>query len=184
MAPQGELGQERRGEVEAASKAQLFRDVGVERLGAVCTDLSQHVGLHGRDRIWDDRVDDGFGAVHRASRTNFRSVCTFGSWSEVPGTSEVGLRPLYFGGIAPRPECGPKRGRMSAMATRDRVRAGSEAAAAPAQRRPDWIRVRAPSGETVEWLRELMRSKSLHTVCEEAMCPNMGEGWGSGTATL
>jgi lipoyl synthase len=73
---------------------------------------------------------------------------------------------------------------MSAMATRDRVRAGSEAAAAPAQRRPDWIRVRAPSGETVEWLRELMRSKSLHTVCEEAMCPNMGECWGSGTATF
>ncbi|OGO15587.1 MAG: lipoyl synthase [Chloroflexi bacterium RBG_13_68_17] len=70
------------------------------------------------------------------------------------------------------------------MATRDRVRAGSEAAAAPAQRRPDWIRVRAPSGETVEWLRELMRSKSLHTVCEEAMCPNMGECWGSGTATF
>jgi lipoic acid synthetase len=73
---------------------------------------------------------------------------------------------------------------MSAMATRDRVRAGSEAAAAPPQRRPDWIRVRAPSGETVEWLRELMRSKSLHTVCEEAMCPNMGECWGSGTATF
>lgn len=70
------------------------------------------------------------------------------------------------------------------MATRDRVRAGSEAAAAPAQRRPDWIRVRAPSGETVDWLRELMRSKSLHTVCEEAMCPNMGECWGSGTATF
>jgi lipoic acid synthetase len=73
---------------------------------------------------------------------------------------------------------------MCAMATRDRVRASSEATAAPAQRRPDWIRVRAPSGETVEWLRELMRSKSLHTVCEEAMCPNMGECWGSGTATF
>ncbi len=70
------------------------------------------------------------------------------------------------------------------MSTRGRVRADAQASAAQPQRRPDWIRVRAPSGETVEWLRELMRSKSLHTVCEEAMCPNMGECWGSGTATF
>ncbi len=51
-------------------------------------------------------------------------------------------------------------------------------------RRPDWIKVRAPAGETYEWLREMMRSKALHTVCEEARCPNMGECWGSGTATF
>jgi len=51
-------------------------------------------------------------------------------------------------------------------------------------RRPDWIRVRAPAGETYERLQVLMRSKSLHTVCEEAMCPNMGECWGAGTATF
>ncbi len=51
-------------------------------------------------------------------------------------------------------------------------------------RRPPWIKVRAPSGETFEWLREMMRSKALHTVCEEARCPNMGECWGSGTATF
>jgi lipoic acid synthetase len=44
--------------------------------------------------------------------------------------------------------------------------------------------VRAPAGETYEWLRGMMRSKSLHTVCEEAMCPNLGECWGSGTATF
>jgi lipoic acid synthetase len=71
------------------------------------------------------------------------------------------------------------------MATRDRVRTTSHAAPTPApQRRPEWIRVRAPSGETVEWLRQMMRSKSLHTVCEEAMCPNLGECWGAGTATF
>lgn len=52
------------------------------------------------------------------------------------------------------------------------------------KRRPDWIRVRAPGGETYEQLQELMRSKSLHTVCEEAGCPNMGECWASGTATF
>jgi lipoic acid synthetase len=51
-------------------------------------------------------------------------------------------------------------------------------------RRPDWIKVRAPAGETYERLREMMRSKALHTVCEEARCPNMGECWGSGTATF
>lgn len=51
-------------------------------------------------------------------------------------------------------------------------------------RRPEWIKVRAPSGETFEDLRTLMRAKSLNTVCEEAMCPNIGECWGSGTATF
>lgn len=52
------------------------------------------------------------------------------------------------------------------------------------RRRPPWIRVRAPVGETYENIRNLMRSKDLHTVCEEAMCPNIGECWGSGTATF
>jgi len=51
-------------------------------------------------------------------------------------------------------------------------------------RRPPWIKVRAPAGETYEWLRDMMRSKSLHTVCEEARCPNLGECWGAGTATF
>lgn len=51
-------------------------------------------------------------------------------------------------------------------------------------RRPSWIRVRAPGGETYETVRTLMRSKALNTVCEEARCPNMGECWGHGTATF
>jgi lipoic acid synthetase len=51
-------------------------------------------------------------------------------------------------------------------------------------RRPPWIKVRAPSGESYEQIRKLMRSKALHTVCEEARCPNMGECWESGTATF
>lgn len=65
--------------------------------------------------------------------------------------------------------------------TRDRL---SQASEARPLRRPEWIRVRAPAGETYEWLQDLMRSKSLHTVCEEAMCPNLGECWGAGTATF
>lgn len=52
------------------------------------------------------------------------------------------------------------------------------------RRRPPWIRVKAPSGETYENVRDLMRSKELHTVCEEAQCPNIGECWGAGTATF
>jgi len=51
-------------------------------------------------------------------------------------------------------------------------------------RRPPWIKVRAPAGETYERLRDMMRSKSLHTVCEEARCPNLGECWGAATATF
>lgn len=52
------------------------------------------------------------------------------------------------------------------------------------RRRPPWIKVRAPGGEEYERVHGLMRSKTLHTVCEEAMCPNIGECWGSGTATF
>lgn len=69
------------------------------------------------------------------------------------------------------------------MATRDRLIHADEISAPPL-RRPDWIRVRAPSGETYERLRSMMRAKSLHTVCEEARCPNVGECWGAGTATF
>ena len=50
--------------------------------------------------------------------------------------------------------------------------------------RPEWLKVRLPMGPQVEELRRLMRSKSLHTVCEEAHCPNMAECWGAGTATF
>lgn len=51
-------------------------------------------------------------------------------------------------------------------------------------RRPEWLKVRAPSGETYHQLKRLMRSKQLHTICEEANCPNISECWGRGTATF
>ncbi len=57
-------------------------------------------------------------------------------------------------------------------------------AVARPKRRPEWLKVRAPTGETYHWLKELMRSKELHTVCEEAHCPNIGNCWGRGTATF
>jgi lipoic acid synthetase len=52
------------------------------------------------------------------------------------------------------------------------------------RRRPPWIKVRAPTGEAYRDLKRLMRAKSLHTVCEEAHCPNIGECWAHRTATF
>ena len=46
------------------------------------------------------------------------------------------------------------------------------------------MRVRPPGGENYKFLKHLMRSKQLHTVCEEAHCPNIGECWNAGTATI
>ena len=50
--------------------------------------------------------------------------------------------------------------------------------------RPDWLKVRVPSGPAWARLRKLLREKNLHTVCEEARCPNVAECWGQGTATF
>ncbi len=52
------------------------------------------------------------------------------------------------------------------------------------ERRPEWLRVRPPKGENYNNLKQLMRNKGLHTVCEEARCPNIGECWGYKTATF
>ncbi|MCB1519817.1 MAG: lipoyl synthase [Hyphomicrobiaceae bacterium] len=54
----------------------------------------------------------------------------------------------------------------------------------PMLRKPDWIRVRAPSGGTFAETRRIVREKKLHTVCEEARCPNMGECWEKRHATM
>ena len=51
-------------------------------------------------------------------------------------------------------------------------------------RKPSWLKVDLPTGETYRDLKTMMRSKSLHTVCEEAKCPNIAECWGAGTATF
>ncbi len=53
-----------------------------------------------------------------------------------------------------------------------------------AERKPEWLRVRPPSGENYSHLKGLLRSGDLHTVCEEAHCPNVAECWGGGTATF
>jgi lipoic acid synthetase len=50
--------------------------------------------------------------------------------------------------------------------------------------KPAWLKVRAPGGDRYTALKETFRSLDLHTVCEEARCPNVGECWGEGTATV
>jgi lipoic acid synthetase len=51
-------------------------------------------------------------------------------------------------------------------------------------RKPEWLRVKAPAGENYTKIKQSLRSLNLHTVCEEARCPNISECWGTGTATI
>lgn len=62
-----------------------------------------------------------------------------------------------------------------------------DAAPAPAPhhaRRPDWLRVKLPTGESYRKVREVVSEHKLHTICQSGNCPNMGECWGAGTATF
>src|SRR3954454_5030600 len=54
----------------------------------------------------------------------------------------------------------------------------------PRQQKPDWLKVRAPGSKNYLRLKGLMRQLGLHTVCDEANCPNIGECWIHGTATF
>lgn len=51
-------------------------------------------------------------------------------------------------------------------------------------KKPDWLRVRLPIGESYKHVRSLVDTHKLHTICESGNCPNMGECWGEGTATF
>src|SRR6185436_14262412 len=52
------------------------------------------------------------------------------------------------------------------------------------KRKPDWLRVKLPVGPDYARVRRLVDEYKLHTICESGNCPNMGECWGAGTATL
>lgn len=54
----------------------------------------------------------------------------------------------------------------------------------PIQRKPEWIRMKAPDGARYQEIKRVLRDNNLHTVCEEASCPNIGECFSSGTATF
>ena len=51
-------------------------------------------------------------------------------------------------------------------------------------KKPDWLRVKLPIGESYKHVRNLVDTHRLHTICESGNCPNMGECWGAGTATF
>jgi lipoic acid synthetase len=72
---------------------------------------------------------------------------------------------------------------MSAAEKMARIPVKVEPAAAPL-RKPEWIRAHWPASPAVARLKEVLRANRLHTVCEEASCPNLGECFGKGTATF
>jgi len=85
------------------------------------------------------------------------------------------------GGYAPS---GKNTGRVKPKGTA-RIRAHDDLQTIELRaRKPGWLKVRSPGGQKYLRLQKLMRSQALHTVCEEAACPNMGECWEAGTATF
>jgi lipoic acid synthetase len=60
----------------------------------------------------------------------------------------------------------------------------SRAARIAPGRKPEWLRIRPPAGESYLKIKGLLRERNLHTVCEEARCPNVAECWAGGTATF
>jgi lipoic acid synthetase len=69
-------------------------------------------------------------------------------------------------------------------AIKNGVKARADRRAAPVEPKPPWLKARFPSGERFEHVRDVVRAHRLATVCEESMCPNIGECWANGTATL
>src|SRR5579885_3230720 len=69
-------------------------------------------------------------------------------------------------------------------AIRDGIKARQREPAAPPARKPAWLKVRAPSGAGYSAVRSIVHEHRLATVCEEAKCPNIGECWNAGTATI
>lgn len=68
------------------------------------------------------------------------------------------------------------------VAIKDGIKAGAEPT--PASPKPAWLRAPLPAGRRFDEVREIVRSHRLATVCEEAKCPNVGECWNHGTATI
>jgi lipoic acid synthetase len=62
--------------------------------------------------------------------------------------------------------------------------APSKAAQVMALRKPEWLKIRPPAGEKYTQIKGMLQERKLHTVCEEARCPNVAECWASGTATF
>jgi lipoic acid synthetase len=69
-------------------------------------------------------------------------------------------------------------------AIKDGVKSRADRRALQVERKPPWLRAKLPAGPRYEALRDTVRAHRLATVCEESLCPNIGECWANGTATL
>ena len=69
-------------------------------------------------------------------------------------------------------------------AIKDGIKTGPGGAPVPSGRKPSWLRAPMPGGGRFDAVRSTVREHRLATVCEEAKCPNIGECWSAGTATL
>ena len=69
-------------------------------------------------------------------------------------------------------------------AIKNGVKARADRQQSPREPKPSWLKARLPSGERFERLRATVREHRLATVCEESICPNIGECWNNGTATI
>jgi lipoic acid synthetase len=70
------------------------------------------------------------------------------------------------------------------VAIKDGIKAAAGAPVFTPKRKPDWLRARMPAGRGFDAVRDVVHEHRLATVCEEAKCPNIGECWNAGTATL
>lgn len=69
-------------------------------------------------------------------------------------------------------------------AVKNGVKVRADHRPAPAGRKPPWLKAKIPAGEKYAQIKTMVRGHRLATVCEESMCPNIGECWSNGTATL
>ena len=69
-------------------------------------------------------------------------------------------------------------------AIKNGIKSRRDAAQPPHGKKPDWLRAKLPSGAGFSSVRQTVRTHRLSTVCEESMCPNIGECWNAGTATI
>ena len=70
------------------------------------------------------------------------------------------------------------------VAIKNGIKRSQEAPIIPAGPKPRWLKAPAPTGEKFFEVKKLVHDFKLSTVCEEAMCPNIGECWNAGTATI
>ncbi|MHB8619459.1 MAG: lipoyl synthase [Chloroflexota bacterium] len=101
-----------------------------------------------------------------------------GTTGPMPEASGPGIRkpPIRIGGTI---RIGEATG-----ATIEHGADGGRVPQPPAERKPEWLKVRWGSGETFQRVERELRAHKLHTVCEEALCPNRGECWSRGVATV